>query len=617
MIIRALRSDRESFRTLRFKDGANVVLADRTPDSSQKDAGNGLGKSTMLEIVRFCLGGGMGETLKRKEVKEWTFTIDAEHGGRAFSVSRSTGDSMVEVSGDTAGWPVRPVGDGVLASDGVRINAAECAQMLGRLLYGIEPRSDLRYKPTFGSLIAYRVRQGGVHGGYYRPFQSYRAQGTADVQVNNAYMLGLDRETGSRLRELGDRKKELRDIEKAMSGGLLSDMVGSIGDLEAVLIRPEDRARSEKAAIGQFRVHDRHGDLESEANRLTGSIHGLANERFMLTRRSGMYKDSLREEDDATPEQVIGAYGEAGVLFPDAIRTKLEEVRAFHIAVVRNRRDFLGSEIEKIDGEISQKSQRIDELGAQRQAIMATLQAHGAIDELVRMQERHSGTLAEQADAANRLAQLKKIGEDKTDIDAGMSALRKDAAIDFDERRGVRKKAIPAFNNCSKQLYNAPGKLVIDINEGLYRFNADIEGPGSGGTSNMEIFCYDMMLAGLWAGRPASPGFLVHDSDLFEGVDSGQTAKAIELAADESGGGRFQYICAMNTDDVPRDDFGRGFDFDSLVAATLTDKEAGGGLLGRITEVGDSFITMEIARGMEVRVQRTSISALMHKGTIK
>ena len=43
----------------------------------------------------------------------------------------------------------------------------------------------------------------------------------------------------------------------------------------------------------------------------------------------------------------------------------------------------------------------------------------------------------------------------------------------------------------------------------------------------------------------------------------------------------------------------------------------GGGLLGRITEVGDSFITVEISRGIEVHVQRTSISALMPKGTIK
>ena len=42
-----------------------------------------------------------------------------------------------------------------------------------------------------------------------------------------------------------------------------------------------------------------------------------------------------------------------------------------------------------------------------------------------------------------------------------------------------------------------------------------------------------------------------------------------------------------------------------------------GGLLGRITELGDSFITVEISRGIEVRVQRSSVATLMPKGTIK
>ena len=42
-----------------------------------------------------------------------------------------------------------------------------------------------------------------------------------------------------------------------------------------------------------------------------------------------------------------------------------------------------------------------------------------------------------------------------------------------------------------------------------------------------------------------------------------------------------------------------------------------GGLLGKITEIGDSFITVEISRGTEVRVQRSSVSTLMPKGTIK
>ena len=42
-----------------------------------------------------------------------------------------------------------------------------------------------------------------------------------------------------------------------------------------------------------------------------------------------------------------------------------------------------------------------------------------------------------------------------------------------------------------------------------------------------------------------------------------------------------------------------------------------GGLLGKITSVGDSFVTLEIANATEVRVQRMSVAALMPKGTIK
>ena len=42
-----------------------------------------------------------------------------------------------------------------------------------------------------------------------------------------------------------------------------------------------------------------------------------------------------------------------------------------------------------------------------------------------------------------------------------------------------------------------------------------------------------------------------------------------------------------------------------------------GGLLGKITDVGDSFVTIQVAAGMEVRVQRVAVAALMPKGTIK
>jgi preprotein translocase subunit YajC len=42
-----------------------------------------------------------------------------------------------------------------------------------------------------------------------------------------------------------------------------------------------------------------------------------------------------------------------------------------------------------------------------------------------------------------------------------------------------------------------------------------------------------------------------------------------------------------------------------------------GGLLGRITKIGENFIELEVAEGTSVRVQRNAIANLMPKGTIK
>ncbi|MFA5685367.1 MAG: preprotein translocase subunit YajC [Lysobacteraceae bacterium] len=42
-----------------------------------------------------------------------------------------------------------------------------------------------------------------------------------------------------------------------------------------------------------------------------------------------------------------------------------------------------------------------------------------------------------------------------------------------------------------------------------------------------------------------------------------------------------------------------------------------GGLLGRVTEIGDAFISVEVADKMVVRLQRQAITAVLPKGTLK
>lgn len=42
-----------------------------------------------------------------------------------------------------------------------------------------------------------------------------------------------------------------------------------------------------------------------------------------------------------------------------------------------------------------------------------------------------------------------------------------------------------------------------------------------------------------------------------------------------------------------------------------------GGVLGKITDVGENFVTLKIAENVEIKVQRQAVGSLMPKGTMK
>ena len=42
-----------------------------------------------------------------------------------------------------------------------------------------------------------------------------------------------------------------------------------------------------------------------------------------------------------------------------------------------------------------------------------------------------------------------------------------------------------------------------------------------------------------------------------------------------------------------------------------------GGVLGKITEVGESFVTLQLAENVEIKLQRHAVASVMPKGTIK
>jgi preprotein translocase subunit YajC len=42
-----------------------------------------------------------------------------------------------------------------------------------------------------------------------------------------------------------------------------------------------------------------------------------------------------------------------------------------------------------------------------------------------------------------------------------------------------------------------------------------------------------------------------------------------------------------------------------------------GGILGKVTETGDQFLTLEVAEGVRVKIQRHTVTSVLPKGTLK
>ncbi|MEG4497713.1 DUF2326 domain-containing protein [Microcoleus sp. F10-C6] len=580
-MIRAIRCNHPSFKTVEFSPGFNVVLADRTEESGSKDSRNGLGKSTLIEIIHFCLGSTLPKAkgLDSINLRGWAFSLELTLSNQVITVTRNTADkSKVVIQGDTTSWPIQPK-----EKEGQRVlSVIHWKAILGNLLFGLpSDNEDKKFQPTFRGLISYFIRRG--RDAFSTPFEHHRKQFDWEKQVNNAFLLGLAWEDARDLQLLKDKKKLLDDIKKLKKDtdtGVAIGIFGSLGELEALKVQVESQLRERKQTLSNFRVAPQYHELEANANRLTAEIHEATNNNIADKKILEFYQSSLEAENEPSPDDVTHIYESVGIELPGLVVRRLEEVEIFHRRLIENRRDFLSTEIERIRRDVSSRERLIREKTEQRASLLEVLQTHGALEEYTRLQELYLEIVSNLNEINKRIEELNKFEEGKSALNIEKERLLQRARRDYQERRVQAEKARELFNSNSRFLYDAPGRLIINVGDNGFQFNVEISRDGSEGIDNMKIFCYDLMLAQLWSERDPSPRILIHDSTIFDGVDERQVRLALEFADRESRRCGFQYICTLNSDRVPYSEFAKDFNFDSFVRLRLTDESDESGLLG-------------------------------------
>lgn len=570
-MIHEVTSSLPTFKTLRFTRGLNIVLADRTDKSTQTDTRNGSGKSSLVEILHHLLGAKAEPTsmFRQPPLDEHWFAMTFDLAGQRVRVQRAGATpGKVLVSTATEEGPVEET-----------LSNEQWKRRLASEILGLNEEGD--WTPSFRSCISYFLRRQSA-GGFQTPTKHFSQQTTWDTQVNLSFLLGLDVELAREWQRLRERERQTKTLRKAARDGALAEIVGNSGELASELAVAEDELTTLTASVADFTVIPTYTTVEAEVTRLGQRIRTLNNQ--IISDRE--YLDHLRSNlDEVQNPQVTGLaalYAAADVQLPEVALAAYDDVQAFHDSVIANRRQYLDAEIRRITTDLADNTAERDRLAEQRSEGLRLLSSGGAAETLLELQR-------DVAKRQVRVEQLRQRYEKAVALESEQGELRLErqrlAATltrDLAERQEVLRPAFVLFERLSQRLYadREHGRLVVSATDNGPEISATIPKGRSKGITNMQVYCFDLSLIVLWTRKARGPGFLVHDSHLFDGVDERQRASALDAGAEYAEAEGFQYIVTLNSDEAPKElREGRGIE-EYVLPERLTDHGEDGGIFG-------------------------------------
>ena len=177
------------------------------------------------------------------------------------------------------------------------------------------------------------------------------------------------------------------------------------------------------------------------------------------------------------------------------------------------------------------------------------MEGRGALDDFLELQRELATWEAEAATLRERYKAAQILEGEATQLGIDRGNLQRRLQEDHQARKSALDEAILIIADAISELYeDRMGRFVVEATDNGPEFKISIEGDRGGGIASMEIFCFDLALLKVVSKRLGGPGFLLHDSHLFDGVDERQIARALALASQAVAGKRFQYIVTMNSE---------------------------------------------------------------------
>lgn len=576
-MLRQLSADDPRFKTVVFSEGLNLIVAEKTNSSADTDSRNGVGKSSFVELLHFLLGGkpDRNDLTGRLPLRDWTFSLEMDwpNLNEPLHVSRSgAAPAKIWLDPDLIGADEAHIFDLPGCS-----TPGEWQSLIERKLFGLEgdhPGVSGR------ALLSFLMRRASGHG-FNEAVRTFARQPEAQATPNIAYFLGLDSALAARYQGLAAKKAVNDQFRKAVNDPVLGRVIGKSADLRGEIAVQRAKISEIRRQIDQFRVVPEYEAVKDRADELARRIQDLAQQDAVDRHNLDYLEKAVTEAVDPEVKYLEGVYRDLGVILGDQVRRRFDEVKAFHAAVVRNRRVHLGDEVTTTKSRLEERRSARGRLDTELSEHLRQLSEGGALEALTTLQMALGREEAALGALAHRFEAAQAVEAGTRELAAERVELEREVANDIQDRRFQVDQATLLFNSLVGRLYaDRHAYLAIDAGATSLKIDPKISGDRSQGITRMEILCFDLTLAVIAYREGRGPDFLVHDSHIFDGVDGRQMKSALDLAVAITREEGLQYVITINEDDLEKA-LDEGFTAaNHIISPKLTDVYEDGGLFG-------------------------------------
>jgi uncharacterized protein YydD (DUF2326 family) len=530
-------------RDIKFHKGLNLIV-DETPDDTT-GTGNNVGKTTVLRLIDYCLGGDVDGIYRNPEDKHASYTLVKD-----FLTGNNVIVTLILV--DDLDTPSKKV---VIERDFktgrnslIRINGKDVAKkdFIPELESAIFPEVQTE-TPTFRQIIAHNIRIDNLR--LENTLKTLTMGKNEEYEALYLFMFGCPNDSAARktqlAQELDTERKYKRRMERYRSKNEYKAALSVIeSDIERLIERKDNLNINENL---QQDIDDLNF-LRAQINKATSRISLLSLRRELINETVESFDKQNFGEDVVQLEMI---YKQASAYVPKLQRT-FQELVDFHNAMLENKKAFVAQELPSIQEEMELLSAELDNLRG-KEAVMAEKvvksdtyeELEGIIVQLSELSRRKGEfeSYIGQIESAEKAIQEKC--EEMKKIDNGLFT------EDFAHRlESQRDKFNKIFSEVSHEIYDEQYIISyeVDTQKGkqLYKFHITDVANFSSGKKQGEISCFDIAYT-VFADQEGIPclHFILNDKkELVHGNQLNRFAESVKKY-------NVQFVCSMLYDKLP------------------------------------------------------------------